>query len=135
MEQATQKLTQVQQMIVAECDGIKEMLLQKNAAYGNSALDPVRIFSRASSVEQINVRLDDKLSRLSRGNNAGEDVELDIMGYLVLRRIARKLVDSNKSVEMKITVVDDATVRRHLESMSDDERKRLFDSIPIAHRR
>jgi len=122
-------------MIVAECDGIKEMLLQKNAAYGNSALDPVRIFSRASSVEQINVRLDDKLSRLSRGNNAGEDVELDIMGYLVLRRIARKLVDSNKSVEMKITVVDDATVRRHLESMSDDERKRLFDSIPIAHRR
>ena len=122
-------------MIVAECDGIKEMLLQKNAAYGNSALDPVRIFSRASSVEQINVRLDDKLSRLSRGNNAGEDVELDIMGYLVLRRIARKLGDSNKSVEMKITVVDDATVRRHLESMSDDERKRLFDSIPIAHRR
>lgn len=122
-------------MIVAECDGIKEMLLQKNAAYGNSALDPVRIFSRASSVEQINVRLDDKLSRLSRGNNAGEDVELDIMGYLVLRRIARKLGDSNKSVEMKITVVDDTTVRRHLESMSDDERKRLFDSIPTAHRR
>lgn len=76
--------------ILEECLNIAEVLVQKNAAYGNSALEPVRIFSKASAVEQILVRLDDKLSRLARGSDAGEDVVLDLMGYLVLLRIALK---------------------------------------------
>lgn len=78
--------------IVSECMGIATMLLDKNAAYGYNALDPVRIFSRSSPEEQILVRIDDKLSRLSRGSVAGEDVALDLMGYLVLLRVARKAV-------------------------------------------
>jgi hypothetical protein len=80
-----------EQLIEEECMLLKELLLRKNAAYGNSALDPVRIFSKASIEEQILVRLDDKLSRLARGSLAGEDVEQDIMGYLVLLRVGRKL--------------------------------------------
>lgn len=72
------------------CDEIIEMLVAKNRAYGDSALNPVRIFSKATPVEQILVRLDDKLSRLARGSAAGEDVELDLIGYLVLLQIARK---------------------------------------------
>lgn len=76
--------------IAAECDAIKAMLLRKNAAYGDSALDPVRVFSKADPVEQIRVRLDDKLSRLKRGAPDGEDVEADLLGYLVLLRIARR---------------------------------------------
>lgn len=71
-------------------DEIAIMLIEKNRAYGNSALAPVRVFSRASTVEQILVRIDDKLSRLARGSAAGEDVEKDLLGYLVLLRIARK---------------------------------------------
>lgn len=78
-------------LIEAECDAIKAMLLQKNAAYGNSALAPVRIFSKAPVDEQIRVRLDDKLSRLQSGSAAGEDVELDLMGYLVLMRVHRRM--------------------------------------------
>lgn len=70
---------------------IGDMLIEKNRAYGNSALDPVRIFSKATTVEQILVRIDDKLSRLARGAAAGEDVEKDLLGYLVLLRIARKM--------------------------------------------
>lgn len=81
----------VQQLIAAECDAIKAMLLQKNRDYGNSALDPVRVFSKASVDEQIKVRLDDKLSRLMRGSAAGEDVELDLVGYVVLLRVSRQL--------------------------------------------
>ena len=76
--------------IQSECDAIAHMLQEKNAAYGNSALDPVRVFSRADPIEQIKVRIDDKLSRLARGADCGEDVELDLIGYLVLLRIARK---------------------------------------------
>jgi hypothetical protein len=78
-------------LISEECDRLKDMLLAKNAAYGSSALDPVRIFSKSSPVEQILVRIDDKLSRLARGTAAGEDVEIDLCGYLILLRVARKL--------------------------------------------
>jgi hypothetical protein len=68
---------------------LKEVLVQKNNAYGDAALNPVRIFSKADAVEQIKVRLDDKISRLARGKEAGEDVYLDLMGYLILLRIAQ----------------------------------------------
>lgn len=73
--------------IAEVCDNIKAMLLEKNAAYGDSALNPVRIFSRCNPAEQLRVRIDDKLSRLSRGSAAGEDVVNDLIGYLVLLRI------------------------------------------------
>lgn len=72
------------------CSGIADMLVAKNAAYGNAALDPVRVFSKADPVEQLRVRIDDKLSRLMRGSNAGEDVIRDLIGYLVLLQIAEK---------------------------------------------
>jgi hypothetical protein len=84
-------MTSVQAMIAEECEQLKSMLLAKNKAYGNSALEPVRIFSKADSEEQLRVRLDDKLSRLARGSADGEDVELDLMGYLVLLRVARRI--------------------------------------------
>ncbi len=73
-------------------EDVAEMLTDKNARYGDSALNPVRIFSRASVREQILVRIDDKVSRLTRGAGSSddtEDVEADLIGYLVLLRIAR----------------------------------------------
>lgn len=71
---------------------IEALLLEKNALYGDSALDPVRIFSRADPVEQLRVRLDDKLSRIVRGGRVDdEDVLLDLAGYLVLLIAARAL--------------------------------------------
>lgn len=73
-----------------ECAALEAMLLAKNQAYGDSALAPLRVFSRADPVEQIRVRLDDKLSRLARGSDAGEDVVADLLGYLVLLRIAMR---------------------------------------------
>lgn len=69
---------------------IGDMLKAKNAAYGNSALDPIRIFSRADTIEQLHVRIDDKLSRVKRGSAAGEDVVRDLVGYFVLLIIARE---------------------------------------------
>jgi hypothetical protein len=70
---------------------IGEMVVAKNIAYGDSAVDPVRIFSKASPVEQILVRLDDKISRLQRGTSYPGDNEIDdIMGYLILLKIAKE---------------------------------------------
>jgi hypothetical protein len=63
---------------------IERLLLEKNAAYGDSAINPVRIFSQADPVEQLRVRIDDKLSRIARGNSLSEDTITDLIGYLVL---------------------------------------------------
>ena len=83
---------ETQKFIEEECDFIKKFLVEKNKKYGDSALNPVRVFSRAGSVEQINVRLDDKLSRIMRGSREeeDEDVDLDLIGYLLLKRVLLK---------------------------------------------
>lgn len=65
-----------------------DMLKEKNKKYGNSALHPVRVFSKADAKEQLKVRLDDKISRLVRGTGDDtEDVYLDLTGYLILYMI------------------------------------------------
>lgn len=68
---------------------LRALLLQKNEAYGDSALNPLRIFSRADTASAIRVRIDDKLSRLARGDPGQEDTELDLLGYMVILRMAR----------------------------------------------
>ena len=72
-------------------DNIKILLLEKNASYGNSALEPINAFSKASSAESIRIRIDDKINRMIRGNMTMEnekDTIIDLMGYLVLLSIA-----------------------------------------------
>ena len=73
------------------CDHIKALLIEKNSKYGDSALNPSRIFSKADAVEQILVRIDDKLNRIQKGAGLlanDEDVIQDLIGYLVLLKIA-----------------------------------------------
>jgi hypothetical protein len=86
-------LDNVQRLIEQECNEIKEMLLQKNKEYGNSAFYPKRIFSKANAIEQIKVRIDDKISRLSNSSEKSipEDTVKDLIGYLVILRVAEKL--------------------------------------------
>lgn len=70
---------------------IATMLIAKNVAYGDSALNPVRIFSKVDRVESLLVRIDDKLSRIARGNEyAGDDTIDDLIGYLYLLKLARE---------------------------------------------
>lgn len=72
------------------CNEIAQLLIEKNKSYGNAALDPIRCFSKLDSVQQLLVRIDDKLSRIMRGNEfPNEDTIKDLMGYLVLLKIAQ----------------------------------------------
>ena len=67
------------------------MLCAKNAAYGDSALEPARIFSQAPASEAIRVRIDDKLSRLKSKSLAdNEDTLMDLAGYMVLLILAEE---------------------------------------------
>jgi hypothetical protein len=76
--------------ILHECLCVAAMLISKNQQYGDSALNPLRVFSKATPEEGMNIRLDDKLSRIARGAGENEDPEFDIIGYLVLKRIGKK---------------------------------------------
>lgn len=78
------------------CGQMADFLVAKNAAYGNSAIDPAGIFAkRLDPLAQIDVRIDDKLNRLQKGHEyPGDDTVQDLAGYLLLRMIA-----SNKQSE------------------------------------
>jgi hypothetical protein len=70
---------------------IEKMLIDKNRAYGDSALEPARVFSKTDTIEQLYVRIDDKLSRVQRGHEyPGDDTISDLIGYLVLLLIAKE---------------------------------------------
>ena len=70
-------------------DQIQEMLVAKNQKYGNSAFEPLGVFSQLSAKEGLLVRIDDKLKRIKNGSldKDDEDVINDLIGYLVLLKI------------------------------------------------
>lgn len=80
-------------LIALECDAIRDMLLDKNARYGNAALEPLGIAAKGVSAEAgIRVRIDDKLKRwqaLPEGDD--EDTVADLIGYLILLRVQRAM--------------------------------------------
>ena len=72
-------------------DRVRDLLITKNRKYGDSAINPIRVMSSASPVEQILVRIDDKLNRIKQGAGllaSDEDVVLDLIGYFVLLKVA-----------------------------------------------
>lgn len=76
--------------IIKTANDVRDLLLEKNAAYGDSALKPSNIFARGSAVDNIACRIDDKLMRIkNKGlNDATEDTLQDLIGYLILLKIA-----------------------------------------------
>ena len=85
----------IPELIDLECQNLAEMLKAKNRQYGNSFADPVRIFSKSTPEEALLIRIDDKLSRIARGHNAGEDTILDLIGYLILLRVLHRAGDKS----------------------------------------
>lgn len=67
-----------------------ELLLQKNLDYGDTANNPISIFSKLDSIEAISARIDDKLSRIkNKGiNDNTEDTVTDLIGYLILLKVS-----------------------------------------------
>ena len=74
---------------------VYKMLLDKNTAYGNSALTPLNIFSKANAIEGLSARIDDKLDRIrNKGlSDETEDTLFDLCGYIILLIIARENLD------------------------------------------
>ncbi len=86
-------------LIRTKCDDLADLLVSKNRKYGASIFQPARILSKASTVEQILVRIDDKLSRLVHGEPGDEDVYLDLTGYLVILLIQLDIAKASATME------------------------------------
>lgn len=79
---------------------IKDLLLERNARYGNSALEPIRVFSKAGPIDQLYNRIDDKLSRIKNGEMTDEVIN-DIIGYLVILRVGKKIYELGEYQPLK----------------------------------
>lgn len=90
LKQEFSEPTNTQHKIVEILDSMKDLLLYKNQKYGDSAINPKKIFYKGDSTNSILIRLDDKLGRVM--SNPDEkprtnDVA-DIIGYCTLLLIS-----------------------------------------------
>lgn len=99
----------VRRYIIQMCQEVRDLLLKKNHDYGSSFLRPLRVFANADPLEQIRVRMDDKLSRImnlkGKGALVEEDTYMDMAGYSILYLVAERII------------------REELEKMEEAERK------------
>ena len=85
--------------IKATYESHKEMVLEKNKRYGNSAVEPLKCFSKLSGEEGIKIRLDDKLKRIMNSEELRKNDVSDLMGYLMLLCIPQDWTDFSDLVD------------------------------------
>jgi hypothetical protein len=89
-----------QELIALTAKALGALVVEKNKRYGDSAMNPLHIFSKhvrhlpptltaedlneIQSFNQILTRLDDKLKRIQNGEELLKNDVADVMGYLVL---------------------------------------------------
>ena len=125
-------MNEMELKISAVCDDIKELLIHKNRKYGNSALQPNRIFSKCSATEQLLVRIDDKLNRIMKGAGllaTDEDVVNDLIGYLVLLKISMTSDQNNEILETARSIYGNGISAGNIELQAPDilDHARDFD--------
>jgi hypothetical protein len=86
---------EVQKSIKDIGEGMIDLLKYKNEKYGNSALEPLGIFTKhlkdadvGENVSTILVRLDDKLQRVKNSDKLRINDIADINGYTTLLMVA-----------------------------------------------
>ena len=79
-------------IIKDEARKVLMLLLEKNKAYGDTANNPPKIFSKLDAVEGLCARIDDKLSRIKMKGitDKTEDTISDLIGYLILLKVQLK---------------------------------------------
>jgi len=65
-------------------ESLNDLLQYKNVNYGDSALNPIKVFSKVDAVNSLYQRADDKISRIQNSENLRVNDLVDLMGYCVL---------------------------------------------------
>ena len=83
-------LPPTQQKIHEILEAMTDLLLYKNQKYGDSAINPKKIFYKGDSTNSILIRLDDKLGRVMSNTEEKPRVNdvADIIGYCTLLLIS-----------------------------------------------
>lgn len=81
------------------CHELKKFLLVKNERYGDSALKPVKIFSKGDASDKIDIRMDDKMSRIIESDEQRMNDFVDLTGYLVLKCIDKGWTDFSELLD------------------------------------
>ena len=83
-------LPPTQQKIHEIMGAMKDLLLYKNQKYGDSAINPKKIFYKGDSANSILIRLDDKIGRIMSNTEEKPRVNdvADIIGYCTLLLIS-----------------------------------------------
>lgn len=81
-------------------EDLNRLLLSKNEKYGNSALEPLNVFSSLTAIEGLCARIDDKLARIRNSgfNDDTEDTLFDLCGYFILLIVALKNEQDKRAV-------------------------------------
>lgn len=89
-----------EKMVRSICNEMADFLVEKNKCYGNSALDPIHCFYKGDEKQALLVRIDDKISRLMRGKEYGQDDTIkDLHGYLVLLEVLKRKEEMEQECE------------------------------------
>ena len=104
--------------IKSKCKKIEEMLLYKNDKYGDSALQPLNIFSKAGPVAGLKMQIDHKLKRIMNAGlvDATEDTLQDLAGYLILLMIAK----DNESNRIRKSVQGESSPHTSISGVEED---------------
>ena len=82
--------TETQDKIIEITESMRDLLLYKNQKYGDSALQPKRVFYKGDAVNSILIRLDDKIGRIMAHTESAPRINdvADIIGYCTLLLIS-----------------------------------------------
>tara|TARA_R110000744_G_scaffold7674_1_gene26508 strand:+ start:181 stop:561 length:381 start_codon:yes stop_codon:yes gene_type:complete len=113
-----------EQLIEEMCESMKNLLIEKNRNYGDSATNPSNVFSDGSAVDSICARIDDKLMRIqNKGiNDKTEDTISDLIGYLILLKVAM-FKEKDEEYNERKSIIDEGghvSVNGHIMSTSED---------------
>ena len=111
-------------LIIKVTEEMRDLLIKKNRAYGDSATNPSNVFSKGSPIDSICARIDDKLMRIqNKGiNDNTEDTISDLIGYLILLKVAM-FKEKDEEYNERKSIIDEGghvSVNGHIMSTSED---------------
>lgn len=89
--------TDTQAKLIDVLDGMKNLLLYKNRKYGDSAINPKKVFYKGDSTNSILIRLDDKIGRVMSNPDDKPRVNdvADIIGYCTLLLVSMNVTSED----------------------------------------
>lgn len=65
-------------------ESLSSLLQYKNKNYGDSALNPINVFSKDNAQNSLYNRADDKISRIKNSETLKKNDLADLLGYCIL---------------------------------------------------